>query len=295
MDNPAFKVHGFSDSEALTKRIARLIRAPWAEVQEHSFPDGESLVRVATPPGVCAILVRSFPNPDSKLIETVLAIDALRRAGSRRVVLVAPYLPYMRQDKVFRAGEPISQRVIAELLGHNLSRLITINPHLHRTHSLGDVFRCAATSLSAAPAIAGWVTRNARPDYVIGPDEESGVLVKAVAQMAKAKWAAGKKHRSGDRTVHIEFPRLTIAKPSVLLVDDIASSGATLAVAARTLSASGARIIGAAVVHPIFERGAISRMRQAGIRTVVSCDTIVHPTNAIEIAPLIARALKVRK
>lgn len=295
METPAFKVHGFSDSEALTKQIARLIGAPWAKVQEHSFPDGESLVRVATPPGICAILVRSFPDPDSKLIETVLAIDALRRAGSRRVVLAAPYLPYMRQDKVFTAGEPISQRVIAELLGHNLSRVITINPHLHRIHSLGDVFRCAATSLSAAPAIAGWIMHNSKPDYVIGPDEESGVLVKAVAQVAKVRWAAGKKQRRGDRTVHIEFPQLMMATPSVMLVDDIASSGATLAAAARTLSAGGARVIGAAVVHPIFERGAISRMHQAGIRTVVSCDTITHPTNAIEIAPLIAKALKVRK
>lgn len=97
-------LHGFADSFRFARDLARGIGAPLSRIRVHAFPDGESLVRVEHPPGREAIIVRSLHDPNAKLLEVLLAADAVRRAGARRVTLVAPYLPYMRQDRVFAPG-----------------------------------------------------------------------------------------------------------------------------------------------------------------------------------------------
>ena len=135
-------------------------------------PDGESLVRVRVAADE-VIVVRSLHDPDAKLVPLLLAADALRRAGARRAILVAPYLPYMRQDRVFRRGEPLSQRVVGRLLGEAFDRVLTVEAHLHRTRRLGDVVTCPARSVSAAPLLARWCLAHPAVQLVVGPDEES--------------------------------------------------------------------------------------------------------------------------
>ena len=132
-------VHALRDSARFARRLARSLNASFAAVRTHPFPDGETLVRVTHNIGVEAILVQSFNDPDRKLMPALLAADALRRAGASRVTLVAPYLAYMRQDRVFRSGEPISQRVFGQCLGRAFDRVLTVEAHLHRTHRLSDV------------------------------------------------------------------------------------------------------------------------------------------------------------
>jgi ribose-phosphate pyrophosphokinase len=241
--------------------------------------------------GACAFLVRSLHQPNIKLIEVLLAADALRRAGARRVVLVAPYLPYMRQDAVFTPGEPVSQKVIADCLGRSFDQIVTIEPHLHRIRRLSDVFPCDAVALPAAPVLAQWIRHTGRRSLVVGPDEESEPWIRAVAQAAKAPWAVGEKERLGDRRVQIRFPALPPCSRAVI-IDDIASSGGTLVAAARALRRSRVPTVDAAVVHAVFAPRALTRIRAAGIRTLVSCDTIPHPTDAIRSLPLLAAAVK---
>jgi ribose-phosphate pyrophosphokinase len=285
-------VHAFADSVTYARQIARRLRVPCAPVRVHRFPDGETLIHVQAPAPRDAILVRSLDDPDRKLIEVLLAADALRRAGARRITLVVPYMPYMRQDKVFEPGEPISQRVIGTLLGNACDALLTLEPHLHRVRRLAEVVPCRARALSAAPAIAEWVGRHARGALVAGPDAESEPWVRAVAQQAGTRYAVGRKERFGDRRVRVHFDTLAAPPRRAVLIDDIASSGATLAAAALALSAAGVRAIDAVVVHAIFAPGALALMRRADARRIVSCDTITHPTNAIRSAPLFAAALE---
>jgi ribose-phosphate pyrophosphokinase len=281
-------VHVFRDAARFGRALARRARLGCAAVALRRFPDGESLVRVRAPVGAHAILVRSLHDPNAKLVETVLAADALRRAGARRVTLVAPYLPYMRQDDVFRPGEPVSQRVIGACLARAFDRVLTVEAHLHRVRRLNDVIS-GGRSLSAAPALAAWIGR-ARDCLVAGPDEESEPWVRAIAAAARLPWTVGRKERLGDRAVRVRFAALPACRRAVL-VDDVAASGATLADAARALRRAGVRTVDAAVVHAIFASGAIGRIRAAGIRRLVSCDTVPHPTNAVRTAPLIAAAL----
>lgn len=288
---PSSTLHSFVDTGTLGRQLARTLGISMSPVKVHQFPDGETLLRVSPLVGTQAFLVRSLHNPNTKLIETLLAADALRRAGAQRVVLVAPYLPYMRQDMVFTAGEPISQQVIADCLGRSFDHIVTLEPHLHRIHQLSEVFPCSTVALSAAPVLAQWIQRSGRHSLVVGPDEESEPWIRAIADMAQMPWVVGKKQRLGDHRVRIHFPALPVCSRAVI-VDDIASSGSTLAAAARTLRREGIPTVDAAVVHAIFAEGALRRIRTAGIRKIVSCDTIPHPTNAIRSLPLLVTAVK---
>jgi ribose-phosphate pyrophosphokinase len=287
---PAAIVHAIADSARFARRLARILDATFAAVRTHAFPDGETLVRVAHRAGAEAILVQSFNDPDCKLMPALLAADALRRSGARRVTLVAPYFAYMRQDKIFHPGEPISQRVFGRSLGRAFDRVLTVEPHLHRTRRLSEVTGGRARSLSAAPAIARWLAPRSSGMIAVGPDEESAPWIKAVARAAGIRWTVGVKRRLGDRRVQIHFPELPPGARAVV-IDDIASSGATIAAAARSLCERGIRTVDALVIHAIFARGALDIIRRSGVRTVVSCDTVEHPSNRIQCAPLVSAAL----
>jgi ribose-phosphate pyrophosphokinase len=291
MTTPKLRVHCFADSAAVGRRLARELRAGWTGVDVHRFPDGESLVRTHSPAGQHAVVVRSLYDPNAKLVETVLAADALRRAGARRVTLVAPYLAYMRQDKVFAPGEPVSQRVIGNWLGRSFDAVLTLEAHLHRIHTLAAVVPGHAESLSAAPVLAAWLQRLRAPSLVVGPDEESRPWIQAIARRAHRPWIVCKKQRLGDRAVRVALPALPKCRRAVV-IDDIASSGATLAAVTRALRAAGVATVDAVVVHAIFSPGALARIRRAGVHRIVSCDTIAHHSNAIHTAPLLARAVR---
>jgi ribose-phosphate pyrophosphokinase len=198
----------------------------------------------------------------------------------------------MRQDRAFARGEAVSQRVLGKLLGGAFDGVVCVEPHLHRIASLSEVFACEARALSAAPAIARWLAAQGEPCWVVGPDEESEPWVRAIGKAAGMAHTVGKKRRSGDDAVEVALPPDARAPcKRAVLVDDIASSGATLAAAAGAVYAAGAQQVDAVVAHAIIAPGAEARIREARIARFVSCDTLPHPTNAIETAGLIADAL----
>jgi ribose-phosphate pyrophosphokinase len=283
-------LHAFPDALPQARAVAALLGWPVAEVGLRHFPDGETSLRVATPAGAAAVLVRSLHDPNAKLVELLLAADALRRAGAERLTLVAPYLAYMRQDAVFAPGEALSQHVVARWIGGAFDRVVCIEAHLHRTRSLAEIFPCPARSLSAASALAGWL-RGSGAALLVGPDEESGPWLAELARLTGLPACVASKRRRGDREVEISLPRDLPRVGSAVLVDDIVSSGATLAAAARALAAAGVSRVEALVVHAVFAPGALEALAAAGIARVVSCDTIAHPTNQIAVAPLLAHAL----
>jgi ribose-phosphate pyrophosphokinase len=260
------ELHYFRDSGVFARRLSRAFGVPARPVHVHRFPDGESRVEVAARPEARAIVVRQIHDPNAKLLELVLAADALRRGGARRLTLVAPYLPYMRQDRVFEAGQALSQSVFGRLLGEPFDRVLTVEAHLHRTPSLRDVLPCPAASLSAAPALVEWV-RSRRGSSLL------------------------RKERLGDRRVRVRFPELPAASRAIL-VDDIVSSGSTLATAARALRARGAKRVEALAVHALVSASGLARLRAAGVATLHSCDTVPHRTNRFRVAPLIAARLR---
>ncbi len=287
----AYEVFSFDEDVSYARQIARLIRAPMRRFSIHQFPDEETLASIGQRrPRADAILVRRLDHPNPKIADTLFVADALRRAAIREITLAVPYFPYLRQDKVFHDGEALSAKVFGNLIGHSFDRVITIDPHLHRIRTLNDVIPCRTQHLSAADPIARWVRINCPNAVVVGPDVESTELVRHVAKAAGTGWIAGRKRRLADKKVVVEFDRLPTTG-SAVIVDDIGSSGVTVAAAARTLRSHGLGPIDSVVVHALFAKDAIARIRRSGVRRIVSCDTVDHPTNAIKTAAVMAQAL----
>ena len=276
-------------------RLAARLGVPMHEIVLHRFPDGELRVTVG-PAAATTILYIPLDQPNDKLVALLFAAEALRREGAKRLVLVAPYLCYMRQDAAFQRGEAISQQAIGRLIAATVDRVITVDAHLHRTDSIGSVFPgIEADDLSAMPAIAD-ALRAAGFDpatLVVGPDAESQAWVSALAGRLGAKWAVAQKTRHGDHSVDIAFadPELVAGRPA-LLIDDIVSSGGTLLACAQALAAAGASTIDAIITHALFAPELTRGFLQAGIRSIRSTDSVPHPTNAIALDDILAQALR---
>lgn len=284
-------VYAFAEDIVPAWRLAAALKAPRQLITLHTLPDGESLPLVPRPTST-ALLYRALDRPDGKLMPLLLAADALRRAGARRVVLVAPYMPYLRQDAVFAAGQPLSRDVFGGLLGPAFDRIVTVEPHLHRTADLTPVFRgTPAASLSAADLLADAIGRRGDP-VIVGPDAESAPWVERIAERLGAPVVVAHKHRAGDRAVEVTLPReADVAGRRAVIVDDICSSGATLVAAIGRLLAAGAASVEVAVVHALYPRGVGATLRRAGARTVMSTDSCGHRVKALHLAPLLAQAL----
>jgi ribose-phosphate pyrophosphokinase len=284
-------VHGFPDEAEPAGALARALGAPLDLVRPHRFPDGE-LMPVVPEPARTVLVYRSLHHANEKLIELMLAADAWRRTGVERLVLVAPYLCYLRQDAVFAPGEPLSRDVLGRLIGSRFNRLLTVEAHLHRTRDLSAVFGIPARSLSAAAALARAVGGGPGA-LVVGPDQESAPWAATFADaLDGGETLVLEKARVGDRRVRLATADLArVRGRRTVVVDDVVSSGGTLTAVAETLRRAGAASIEAAVAHALFDRAVAARLARAGIERLVSTDSVPHPTNAVALAPLLAEAL----
>lgn len=263
------------------------------ELELHRFPDGESLLRLLTPPHATVALVCSLHQPDAQLFPLLAAAATARELGARRVGLVAPYLAYLRQDRRFRSGEAVSARVLGGLLGAAFDWLVTVDPHLHRIHALSEVFACRTAVAHAAPALAAWIGANVRLPLVVGPDEESAQWVQAVAEPLGAPWVVARKQRHGDRDVRVQLPSLARwPEHTPVLLDDIAASGHTLLEAVRCV---GEQRMPAApvgiVVHDLLTGKSVEALRGAGLARLVSTNTVPGERAAIDVSAQVAQAL----
>ena len=275
-------------------RLAERRGMPLRLIDVHRFPDGELKVTVGEA-AATTMLYMPLDAPNDKLVTLLFAAEALRRGGARRLVLVAPYLCYMRQDAAFHTGEAISQKVVGPLLARTFDRVVTIDAHLHRTHKIRDVFPgIEAEDLSAMPTIAEALHGTLDPrTVVVGPDEESAPWVGDLAGRLGLAHTVGRKSRAGDRAVAIAFTEAGQLKGRpVLLVDDIVSSGGTLVTCAKALAAADAASIDCVITHALFAPAMMREFERAGIRSLRSTTSVPHPTNAIRLDGLLAAALR---
>jgi ribose-phosphate pyrophosphokinase len=284
-------VYAFVPDRGPARRLAEALSAPLKLVHLHAFPDGESLPTVESGART-VILYCGLAHPDPKLMPLLLTADALRRAAVSRIVLAAPYMPYLRQDKVFEPGQPLSRDVFGRLLGPAFDRIVTVQPHLHRTHDLLAVFAGTPVEvLDVATLFAAEIGRAAAP-LIVGPDAESEPWAAAVAKAVGADHLVLEKRRLGDREVVLGLPQgALVTGRRVVLIDDICSSGGTLEAAAKLLRAEGAAAIEVLVAHALFDAAAGARLAKAGVRRILSTDSCEHPTNAMPLAHLLAGAL----
>ena len=287
-------IQSLPSGAADAQRLAARLGLPLQEIALHRFPDGEIRVTVGHAAST-TIIYAPLDQPNDKLIAILFAAEALRRAGAKRLVLVAPYLCYMRQDAAFGEGEAISQKAVGRLIAGIVDRVITVDAHLHRTTDIRAVFAgIEAENLSAMPAIANALrlTGVDPATIVAGPDAESRPWVSDLAGQLGLAHMVAQKIRRGDRSVEISFAEAASIKGRpVLLVDDIVSSGGTLIACARALTAAGATAVDAIMTHALFPPDMMSAFANAGIRSIRSTSSIPHPTNAIPLDDILAAAL----
>lgn len=284
-------VFGFASETAVSERLAQALGAQQRLVSVRHFPDGESLVKIEPSPPT-ALLYRSLDHPNDKIVEILLAAAALRENGATKVILIAPYLAYMRQDIAFRPGEAVSQRVIGHLLAGHFDALLTIDPHLHRTHSLSSILPgINSVGVSAATLLAA--TLGEDDPLLVGPDIEARQWVERIAATRGLEFILGRKHRTGDRKVRLDIPDAERAHGRrVVVVDDIISSGTTLAAAAHLLRDAGAVRVEALATHCLAGEADLEELRRAGISTIQATDSVLSPVGTLPIAALLAEEIR---
>lgn len=278
-------------NERLAGQIAAEAGAELGVVETRRFPDRETYLRlVSDVTGREVALVCTLADPDPQVLRLIFAARTVRERGAARITLIAPYLAYMRQDKAFQEGEAVTSAQFAALLSAEIDRLITVDPHLHRHKTLGEIYAVPAEALHAAPLLSAWIQACVAEPLIVGPDGESEQWAGAIA--AGAPSIVLRKERRGDRAVEISFSDLaSYAGRQPVLVDDIASSGHTLVKACQGLVQRGFPPPVCVVVHPLFAGDGFDQLRAVSSQ-VVSTDTVPHPSNAISVAALLAASLR---
>ncbi|MFA7095160.1 MAG: ribose-phosphate diphosphokinase [Gammaproteobacteria bacterium] len=286
-------VLGFPEYSEQARRLADALDAPCEMVDTHRFPDGESRIRLPAHLPRQVVVCRSLNDPDRKLVELILTAATARELGASTLTLVSPYLCYMRQDMAFQPGEAVSQRIVGRLLADHFDEVITVDPHLHRVSRLEEAVPTRrALALSAAGEMGRFLQARVDRPLLLGPDSESLQWVRAIAAPAGLEYGVAEKERLGDRSVRIILPTMDFRRREVILVDDMASTGHTLAAAARQVLAAGASRVRVLVAHALLVDDALEQIERAGITDFWSTDSVPHASNVIGLADLLARAVR---
>lgn len=290
-----FDINGQGDlgQESLAHDLSKELNVKLGEMTLRQFPDGEFYVRCfeQVKNEDCYILCH-LHHPNEKALAIIFLAETLKELGAKRIHLIAPYLAYMRQDIRFHEGEGISSRYFAKLMSHYVDSLITVDPHLHRYHSLGEIYSIPASSLTAVEPIAQYIKQHINNPVVIGPDGESEQWAKSVAIAAGCPYEVLTKERFGDRDVKVSLPHVeNYLDHTPVLVDDIISTGKTMMQAAQHLTDAGLPLPTCIGVHAVFADGAAEEMAKQQL-TVVTCDSIPHGTNKISLSGLLATGIQ---
>ena len=286
-------VLGFQEYEQQAMAIAQAASMDYAQVDVHRFPDGESKIKIPTHLPQEVIVCRSLNQPNEKLIEILLVAAAAKQQGVKKIILIAPYLCYMRQDMEFHPGEIVSQKIIGKMLADYFDGVITVDSHLHRIDTLSQAIPLEmAVNLTATKPMAEFLKQQFEQPFLLGPDGESRQWVSAIAEYHGFDFAVATKQRFGDRDVRITLPDENFSGRHIVLVDDVASSGRTLEVAAELLQPHKPASISVLVTHALFMGDAMQRLKNQGVRNIWSCDSVVHETNQISLANLLAAACR---
>ena len=290
-------VIGGSSSYVLAIKLARELNTPLLETDIKRFPDGEKYVRIdGDLEGVEAIVVQSmYLTPDEYLMEYFLMVEALKDSGAKKVIGMIPYFAYARQDKRFNPGEAVSLRTVSRLIETvGTDQLFTVDMHLHRVDDMSKIFNIPAKNLTAIPDIARYIGANLSLEnpLIIGPDEEAEQWAKIAAAQLETDYDVLEKKRISSTQVEITTRELELKNRDIVIIDDIISTGGTIAKTVEALKKKDANRIVAACTHPILVDNALKKIYTAGAYNVIGTTTIPSPISVIEIAPSLAEALK---
>lgn len=283
-----------SPEEPMSQELCKMLDAENGKMTLRRFPDGESYVRIESECKSRDVLVMAtLFKPDDKIIPLIFISETLKEFGAKSIGLVSPYLAYMRQDKRFHEGEGISSRYFSKLISNYFDWIVTVDPHLHRYHSLNEIYSIPNQVVHAAQVVSEWIHKNIDSPLLIGPDSESEQWVSDVAKRAGAPHIVLTKVRHGDHDVEVSVPEVEKwQNHTPVLVDDIISTGRTMIETIEHLKEAKMKAPICIGVHGVFSGDAFENLNNAGTRLIVTCNSIPHSSNQIDLSNLISDAVQ---
>lgn len=282
------------DNYSLVTKIVNDLQFEIGDIILRAFPDEETYIKINSDLNDREVIFfTSLDRPNQKILPMLFFAKTAKFLGAKRVGLCAPYLAYMRQDKQFNPGEGITSEYFAELVSRHFDWLVTVDPHLHRRHDLNEIYSIPNTVLHAAAEISKWILAEVQNPILIGPDSESEQWVRDVAQMAKAPYLILQKIRHGDKNVEESLiSQKQIADHTPVLIDDIISTGKTMEQTLQQLKQLKVNAPVCIGVHGVFSGDAYQTLQEAGAGRIVTCNTIAHSSNQIDLSSIIINGIK---
>ena len=272
-------IAAFKEVKDIGKRVARVLNAEYTTIDVKDFPDSEFHLKLHKNPRHKNIVIMNSmtKDPDEKIIETLLACGIAKDYGAKKVILVATYLPYMRQDKHFEKYDSFSSKHILRLF-NEFDEIIAIDPHLHRIKRLSQLSK-KARSISVDEVVADYIRRNFKEDFeIIGPDSESRQWGAVIAKMLGKKVIIMNKKRFGDY------------KTNLIIIDDIISTGKTISGVLEMARGQGAKKLYCIGIHGVLAGNADKLIKRNA--KLITTNTIHSKYAKIDVSPEIIKVLK---
>jgi ribose-phosphate pyrophosphokinase len=295
----ALKLIGGSANPELSQRISERLDVPLTDPRLRRFPDGEINVKIEDSMRGHDVFVIQPTSPpvNEHLMELFIILDALRRASAGRVTAVIPYYGYARKERKTQPREPISAKLVANFITlAGADRLLLLDLHAEAIEGFFDV---PTDHLSPHHIIADHLkTLGLRHITIVAPDAGGGRRAEAVANNLAAPIAFGYKRRSSDDEVEVIAVSGDVKGRDCVVVEDIITTGGTIAKLATALRSQGANKVLVAATHPVLTGNAVERLKNAGIDDVIVTDSVPippeklgPPLTVLSVAPLLAEAI----
>ncbi len=282
------EIIGGPASQLLAGRVSEILKNNLLVSEFKKFPDGELYTRVLDKFSSDNVTIIQSTVTDSDFVSLLQLIDACCDAA--RIDVVIPYMGYARQDKQFKPGEPVSSRAIARAI--KADTIYTINIH---DESVMDHFDAKAVNLDATPVIGKYIKNLKLKDpLIISPDDGAIGLAQNASKDMGIDYDFLEKTRFSSETVSIKPKNLAVKGRDVIILDDIISTGGTMAQTITLLRSQGAHDVYTACVHPVLSNNAVLKLFKAGVKAIIATDTIDKGVSVVSTAPVIAEAIRNR-
>ena len=296
------KIFSGSSNRPLAEKIASYVGLPLGKMELGRFADGEINVRIAeTVRGHEVYLIQSTSPPvNDNLMELLILVDAFKRASAKMVAVVMPYYGYARQDRKARGRDPISAKLVANLITvAGADRVITIDLHAEQIQGFFDI---PVDNLWSFPVFAERIKKMELSDIVVVSPDVGGVKrARKFAERIGAPLAILDKRRPKDNVAEIVHVIGDVEGKTAVLFDDIIDTGRSLVEGAKALLRNGAKSVMACATHAVLSKGAVERIMDSPIEKVLVTDTIHHDSlpekfEVLSVAELLGEAImRIRK
>ncbi|MFC2694695.1 MAG: ribose-phosphate diphosphokinase [Lactobacillus sp.] len=295
------KLFALNSNVPLAKKIAERVCVPLSKSSVTRFSDGEIQINIDESVRGCDVyLIQSTSSPvNDNLMELLIMIDAVRRASANRINVVMPYYGYARQDRKTKAREPITAKLVANMLERaGADRVLALDLHAAQIQGFFDI---PSDNLMGAPLLADYFLRHhlEKGAVVVSPDHGGVTRARKLAEFLHTPIAIVDKRRPRANVAEVMNIIGNVKGKRCIIIDDMIDTAGTLTLAAKALMDAGATEVYASATHAILSGPAIERLNNAPIKTLVLTDSINQPAEKkldkmvlLSVGPLIGDAIK---